>query len=214
MSEFIRKYGGNIQTMRHSGMQGIENALAAGLTINQIRDQAAREGISFGTKAQDFLAARSPTSFIAQYGGNEATMRHSGMEAVSRALAAGLTPADIDKRAAEEGISFGTTAASYLTSQRQVAESQARMQQIQQQYIDSQRQAQEAAERQARQMQITQAMGQQDPADVRFSQSKARRKKLTTAGTEGYFGRKGLRISGLNIGPTAPAASTEVGSFA
>ena len=55
------------------------------------------------------------------------------------------------------------------------------------------------AARQARQMQIAQAMGQQDVADVRPSRSKAARKKLTTAGTSGYFGRKGMRIGNVNV---------------
>jgi hypothetical protein len=212
-TSFIAQYGGNPYTMANTGQKAIDRALESGLTINQIREQAAKEGLSFGSGAQQYLSARPETSFIAQYGGNEATMRHSGMEAVNRALVAGLTPADIDKRAAAEGISFGTNAAAFLGSQRQIAESQARMQQMQQQYMDAQRQAQEAAERQARQMQIAQAMGQQDSADVRFSQSKAAKKKLTAAGTSGYFGRKGLRIGSVNVASQGGGTSGS-GSFA
>ena len=62
-----------------------------------------------------------------------------------------------------------------------------------------QEQARKDAERQARQMQIAAAYGEKDPADVRFSQSAAEKKKLLTAGTSGTFGRENLRIKGLNV---------------
>ena len=210
---FIERFGGNKSTMAHSGLKGLNAALAAGMTINQIRATAAREGITFGEKAQAVLDRNPASSFIAQYGGNPSTAANSGMQGVQRALQAGLTPAEIERRAGAEGVSFGINARSFLDTQRAVAESQARFQQMQQAFLAQQRQAEEAAKRQARQMQITQAMNQQDPADVRFSRSRAERKKLSARGTSGYFGRKGLRIKGVNVASQGGDSSGS-GSFA
>ena len=83
------------------------------------------------------------------------------------------------------------------------------------QYKAAQQQAAEAAERQRRQMQIAQAYGQSDPADVRFSRSRAQRAGMVSAGVTGTFGRQGLRIRNLNI-PTGRNASRNntAGSFA
>jgi len=211
---FVSQYGGNQATGKHTGMKGIRAAIDAGMTINQIREQLAREGVQTGSKATEFLAARPETSFISQYGGNEYTMQNAGMQSIGAALQAGLTPAEIEKRAGAEGVSFGVNARSFLDTQRAVAESQQRFQQMQQAFLAQQRQAEEAAKRQARQMQIAQAMGQQDPADVRFSRSRAEREKLTATGTSGYFGRKDLRISGLNIPGKSATSNNQAGSFA
>lgn len=114
MSSFINRFGGNTQTMAHSGYKSLQNALNSGMTINQIRDLTAREGVSFGQRAQDFLNARSPNSFIAKYGGNANTMANSGYAALERALADGLTINQIRDRAKNEGISWGNKASSFL----------------------------------------------------------------------------------------------------
>jgi len=88
-----------------------------------------------------------------------------------------------------------------LTAQNEalVASQRAEMAQRLELFNRQQEQVKADAARQARQMQIAQAMGQQDVADVRPSRSKAARKKLTTAGTSGYFGRKGMRIGNVNV---------------
>jgi len=211
---FVSQFGGNQETGKHTGMKGINAALAAGMTINEIRAQLAREGVQTGSKATEFLAARPATSFIAQYGGNESTMANSGMEAVRRAQQAGLTIDEIRDQAAQEGVSFGVGAQSMFTSydiQNQL-KSQAR--QIQQQYQAAQQKAAEAAERQRRQMQIAQAYGQSDPADVRFSRSRAQRAGMVSAGATGAFGRQGLRIRNLNVSDGKNATSNTAGSFA
>ena len=124
MSSFISLYGGNKETMRHSGMRAVNEALKAGLTVNQIRDQAAREGISFGINAQNFLNARPANSFVAQYGGNENTMKNTGLQGVFTAMNAGLTPQQIEQRAASEGVMFGSGARQFLDNQRQQRERQ------------------------------------------------------------------------------------------
>ena len=41
-----------------SGLKSLNRALDSGYTLNQIRDQTAREGVTFGYRAQDFLNAR------------------------------------------------------------------------------------------------------------------------------------------------------------
>jgi DNA-binding transcriptional MerR regulator len=111
---FVSQFGGNQETGKHTGMGGINAALAAGMTINEIRNQLAREGVQTGSKATEFLAARPATSFIAQYGGNEETMGHSGLTALNRAQAAGLSLGQIRSQAAAEGIQFGERAANVL----------------------------------------------------------------------------------------------------
>ena len=84
-----------------------------------------------------------------------------------------------------------------------------------QMFKQQQEQARLDAERQARQMQIAAAYGQKDPADVRFSQSAAEKKKLLTAGTSGTFGRDNLRIKGVNIKPsTGNSMASMASSFA
>ena len=82
------------------------------------------------------------------------------------------------------------------------------------QFQAAQQQAAEAAERQRRQMQIAQAYGQSDPADVRFSRSRAQRAGMVSAGATGAFGRQGLRIRNLNVSAGKNAASNTAGSFA
>jgi len=89
------------------------------------------------------------------------------------------------------------------------------MQMMISQYQAAQQEAIAAAERQRRQMQIAQAYGQSDPADVRFSRSRAQRAGMVSAGATGAFGRRGLRIRNLNI-PTGQKAAMNntAGSFA
>ena len=102
---FIRTYGGNTDTMAHSGMKGVQAAIDAGMTIHQIEAQAAREGISFGHKARDYIDARKGT-FIGKYGGNEGTMANAGLQAVNAASAAGLSYDEMRRQAAAEGVQF------------------------------------------------------------------------------------------------------------
>lgn len=106
---FINTYGGNTDTMRHSGKQAVLRAIDAGMTISQIQAQAAREGISFGHQARDYIDARKNT-FIGKYGGNEGTMANAGLQAVSAARSAGLSMEEIQKQAGAEGVSWGSGA--------------------------------------------------------------------------------------------------------
>lgn len=102
---FINTYGGNKETMAHTGMSAVQKAIDAGMTISQIQAQAKREGISFGSKAQNYIREREG-SFIAKYGGNEATMANAGIQAVRAASAAGLSYNEMRQQAAAEGVQF------------------------------------------------------------------------------------------------------------
>ena len=137
---FIEQFGGNKETGKHTGLAAVNKALAAGMTINEIRSQLSREGIQTGSEATKFLAARPATSFIAQYGGNESTMGHSGLNALERAQAAGLSLGQIRAQAEAEGVSFGYRA-------QNVLQQDARIQSI----TDTFRQQMEAMNRQRQQ---------------------------------------------------------------
>ena len=63
-SSFVAQYGGNVDTMRNVGLTALNRARAAGLSLGQIRAQAAAEGISFGYRAQDVLDADAKNAQI------------------------------------------------------------------------------------------------------------------------------------------------------
>lgn len=264
MSEFMRFYGGDQSTAGSVGLAALQRALDAGLTINEIRNRAAKENFGFGTEAQNFLDERPSNSFIAQYGGNEASMVEAGLQAVARAYGAGLTFDQIRKQAEQEGVTFGSNAqrlfgeldtskSALTTSQKQLesalgqlalsrgelvstlgqldlsrgelATSQGQLEDLNKQqlaYQDALRrqesnfqsrlaQQQRSAEESRRQLMIQMQSAGREPAEVRMSQGQA----LRRAGATGYFGREGMRISGLNV-PTSSAlgiASTAAGGL-
>ena len=122
---FISTYGGNKETMAHSGMSAVQRAVDAGMTISQIQAQASREGISFGSKAQEYINARKNT-FIGKYGGNEGTMAHAGLQAVSAASAAGLSYDQMRQQAAAEGVQFQSGAQSLFAQSDKIKEMEQR----------------------------------------------------------------------------------------
>lgn len=63
MSSFIKTYGGNTETMRHSGLKAVKAAEAAGLSISQIQQMARSQGVSFGSGAQDYFRQKQAESF-------------------------------------------------------------------------------------------------------------------------------------------------------
>jgi hypothetical protein len=66
MSSFIELYGGNKDTMAHSGLQAVKRAEAAGLSIGQIQQMARNQGISFGSGAQDYFRQKERQQFTDQ----------------------------------------------------------------------------------------------------------------------------------------------------
>ena len=198
-------YGGNKDTMRHSGKKAIEKALAAGLTINQIRDQAAREGVSFGHLGQAILDKNPSNSFIAQFGGNTSTAANSGMQAVSRAMAAGYSPAQIDERATSEGVSFGVGARNFLNTQaQQLRDSKlmqdrftAEMTKMQEMMRTQQAEYQNNLARITNTMQT--AANPNNRESVLGIKGASGSEDLGRRGMKGTFARSGLRIKNINV---------------
>ena len=209
---FVSKYGGNVATGKHTGMKGIRAALDAGLTINQIRDQLKREGIQTGTKATEFLAARPAESFIAQYGGNEETMAHSGLKAVKAAEATGLSKAQVEQMGKEQGISFGSGAQEYFNqpSPEEIFASRiknlqdtftATLKQQQDRFQEMQRSQEQRMATLQQQMQSTAAQQTRPTvAGVKMAEGAGgTAMQIARRGVTGAFGRRGMRISGLNV---------------
>ena len=209
MSNFISLYGGNKDTMRHSGRKAINNALAAGLTINQIRDQAAREGVSFGHLGQALLDKNPSNSFIAQYGGNASTAANSGMQAVSRALAAGMSAADIDNTASREGVTFGVNARNFLDQQANQkkfyddmrSQFDSQMRNITNQMTQQQQAYQDSIKKMTNTLSATMNPNTRESVlGVKGAGSdSSNTAKLNRQGMKGSFARTGLRIKSLNI---------------
>jgi len=61
--DFITKYGGNTDTMAHSGLSAVKAAEAAGLSIAQIQQMGIDQGISFGSGAQTYFNQQRQKSF-------------------------------------------------------------------------------------------------------------------------------------------------------
>jgi len=116
---FISKFGGNEETFAHTGLGSIQKALATGMTINEVRDQLAREGVQTGEAATKYLADRPADRYISKYGGNVDTFAHSGLGSLNRAQAAGMSLAQIRDVGQREGITFGERAASVLAQDLQ-----------------------------------------------------------------------------------------------
>tara|TARA_E500000331_G_scaffold153186_1_gene149023 strand:+ start:964 stop:1848 length:885 start_codon:yes stop_codon:yes gene_type:complete len=61
--DFITRFGGNTDTMAHSGMAGVRAAEAAGYSIAQIQQMGIDQGISFGSGAQTYFNQQGQKSF-------------------------------------------------------------------------------------------------------------------------------------------------------
>jgi Tfp pilus assembly protein FimV len=99
--------------------------------------------------------------------------------------------------------------------QQQLAERQQQQQMLQQQLAERQKQSEDAQ----RQLMIGLQQREKQPTEVRMAASGAEQQGLTRRGTSGYFGRRGMRISSLNVPSTglAIAPSNQMstsGSFA
>tara|TARA_A100001201_G_scaffold55483_1_gene53922 strand:- start:278 stop:937 length:660 start_codon:yes stop_codon:yes gene_type:complete len=219
MSSFIARFGGNTQTMAHTGMASVNRALAAGMTINQIRDQLAREGVQPGSAAASFLASRPASSFISQYGGNASTFAHSGLSSVNRAIAAGMSIKQIQDQAAREGVTFGPSAQSFLRNEQIKNQQQAalntQLSGLQSELGTLRTQMQQERDAASERMeelrgsfaQSLAAQGREKSRveSVRFADrgtGGATQKQLQRRGLRGTFGRAGerlMKISSLNV---------------
>ena len=218
MASFINTFGGNKSTGKHTGMKSIQRALDAGMTINQIRNQLASEGVQTGSKATEFLAARPASSFIAQYGGNTGTMSHSGLASVARAQAAGMSISDIRNKAASEGVTFGTRAQNLFRAEDTRVQQQTaltnQLSSLQGELGNLKTQMQQERDAAAKRMEemqgsFAQAMAQRGERprveSIRFANrgtGGATQQQLQRRGIRGTFGRAGerlMKISSLNV---------------
>lgn len=171
---------------------------------------------TFTPTVLDTGESSNPALFINRFGGNKETMAHSGLKAVKAAEAAGLSIGEIQQMAAAQGVQFGIGAQEYFKEQQgpspqdmfasQISAMQQMfqqsMQQQQQQYMQMQ-QAQE--ERMAvLQQQMQQAMVAQqtrpEVAGVKMATGSAGTPmQIARRGVTGAFGRRGMRISALNV---------------
>lgn len=88
---FISQFGGNAAT-NQSGLGSLDKALAAGMTVDQIR----ASGVNFGPAAANKLDMLS-NSFVGQYGGNLNT-NQAGVGSINKALASGMSIAEIQNK--------------------------------------------------------------------------------------------------------------------
>ena len=61
--DFITRFGGNTDTMAHSGLSAVKRAEAAGYSIAQIQQMGIDQGISFGSGAQTYFNQQRQKSF-------------------------------------------------------------------------------------------------------------------------------------------------------
>lgn len=171
---------------------------------------------TFEPTVLDTGASSNPALFINRFGGNKETMAHSGLKAVKAAEAAGLSIRQIQQMANAQGVQFGHRAVDYINEQlgpsaedtfaSQISAMQQMfqqsMQQQQQQYMQMQ-QAQD--ERMAvLQQQMQQAMVAQqtrpEVAGVKMAEGTGGTPmQIARRGVTGAFGRRGMRISALNV---------------
>ena len=203
-SPFVSKYV-TAPSNNLVGLDAVKRAQTAGMTIADIQAAGQSEGFTFGGGAEQYMQAASP--FVRDYV-TAPTNTTVGRSAVQKAQASGVPLDTIIESAGKQGFTFGEGAEQYLNAV-------APMNQMVRRFEQQQTEQKEAAERQRRQLQIAQAYGQSDPADVRFSRSRAERAGRVSGGTTGAFNRQGLRISNLNLsnyGNTAKSGGS--GSFA
>ena len=156
-----------------------------------------------------------PNNFISRFGGNKETMAHSGLKAVKAAEAAGLSISEIQRMGREQGISFGSGAQEYFKqnqapSAEDLFANQIKTlrdmftQTIQTQAAQYQKMQQAQEDRMAAlQQQMRQsAIAQQRPtvAGVKMAEGAGgTAMQIARRGVTGAFGRRGMRISGLNV---------------
>ena len=110
MSSFIHQFGGD-SNINATGLNSIKRAMDSGMRISQIEEQLAREGVSLGPAAQDYMN-QNRNSFIGKYGGS-GTSGASGLASVERALADGMSLDDIKSQQSN----WGPAAQNYFSEQ-------------------------------------------------------------------------------------------------
>jgi hypothetical protein len=109
----LNQFLGANATQGSLGAQAVNRALESGLTAEQIRNQAAAQGLNIGAGALQQLqinpAPQNANSLAAFLGGNS-TPGVLGAQAFNRAIQSGLTPQQIQSQAAAQGLTIGANA--------------------------------------------------------------------------------------------------------
>lgn len=171
---------------------------------------------TFTPTVLDTGESSNPALFINRFGGNKDTMAHSGLKAVKAAEAAGLSIGEIQRMASAQGVQFGIGAQEYFKEKQgpspqdmfasQISAMQQMFQQSMQQQQQQYMQMQQAQEERmgALQQQMQQAMVAQqtrpEVAGVKMATGSAGTPmQIARRGVTGAFGRRGMRISALNV---------------
>jgi cell pole-organizing protein PopZ len=209
------------------GLEYYRGQMQAGATLADVASQIRKSeearayaGNALQATAKQYLGRELETAGLASFLNSIAAGASLGeaVTAISTSPEAKLyaqnqNEAKLEAQRAEQR-AFDQAGRDEIAAQNQaiLGQQRAEMAQRMQMFKEQQEQARKDAERQARQMQIASAYGERDPADVRFSQSAAEKKKLLTAGTSGTFGRENLRIKGLNIKPSKGSSMASMAS--
>jgi hypothetical protein len=170
----------------------------------------------FDPQVLDTGESSNPALFINRFGGNKDTMAHSGLAAVRRAEEAGLSIRQIQQMANAQGVQFGHRAVDYINEQlgpspQDIFADQIKamqdmftqsMQQQQTQYIQMQQAQDERMAALQQQMQQAMVAQQARPAvaGVKMAEGTAGTPmQIARRGVTGAFGRRGMRISALNV---------------
>lgn len=104
--DFITRFGGNTDTMAHSGLSAVKRAEAAGYSIAQIQQMGIDQGISFGSGAQTYFNQQRQKSFDDQLAAiqqqNAANLQQLTIDQNTR-----LDKMAAEQKAAEEKLALG-----------------------------------------------------------------------------------------------------------
>jgi hypothetical protein len=92
------------------GLSAISRALESGMTAEQIRASAEKEGVGFGPEASKLLGTTPAQQYLSQYIGQGGTSGTLGLSAVEKARQAGLSDAEIRTFATAQNLNFGPSA--------------------------------------------------------------------------------------------------------
>lgn len=112
----LTQYQGPLAEGKTIGLEALNRARTAGMSDELIKEFAKQQGVGFGEKAASQLGMPK-VSDLNQYIGSAASGANPGtlgLEAVNRARQAGLSDQQITSLASQQGLSFGSGAASQL----------------------------------------------------------------------------------------------------
>jgi len=112
----LGQYQGELAEGKTIGLEALDRARMAGMSDDLIKQLAQEQGRGFGEKAASQLGV-AKVSDLNQYIGSAASGANPGtlgLEAVGRARQAGLSDTQIRDLASQQGLSFGSGAASQL----------------------------------------------------------------------------------------------------